>query len=81
MPAYPPKYRSSGIQGVVLLDVQVLATGSVGEITVKKSLMDGEGGLDEAALTSVKNWIFKPAMKDNKAVSSHVNVPVPFTLK
>jgi periplasmic protein TonB len=81
MPAYPPKFRSSGIQGVVLLDVTVNADGTVGDIAIKKSLLTGLGGPDEAAVTAVKNWIFKPALKDNKPVSAKVNIPIPFTLK
>lgn len=81
MPAYPDKYRSSGIQGVVVLDVAVNADGTVGPVAVKKSLLSGAGGLDEAAVTAVKNWLFKPALQDNKPVAANVNIPIPFNLK
>ncbi len=81
MPIYPSKYRSSGIQGVVVLDVEVLNDGTVGEIQVMKSLLSEKGALDDTAVAAVKNWIFKPAMLNKKPVTSHVNIPIPFQLK
>jgi len=80
MPVYPVKARSSGIQGVCLLSVTVREDGTVGEVTVKKSLLPGEGGLDEAAIIAVRSWIFKPATKDNKPVAATVDIPIPFSL-
>ncbi len=81
LPLYPVQYKKSGIQGVVLLEVEVLADGKVGEIKVRKSLMDVPGGLDEVAVSTVQTWTFKPALKKNRAVVSRVNIPIPFTLK
>ena len=81
MPVYPVSFRKSGIQGVVVLDVEVLADGTVGKIDVTKSLLANEGGLDDTAVAAVKSWIFKPALLDKKPVTSHVNVPIPFSLK
>lgn len=81
MPAYPSKYRNSGIQGVVVLEVQVLNDGTVGDIKVMKSLLSKEGGLDEVAVNAVKTWIFKPALKNNQPVESKVTIPIPFSLR
>jgi protein TonB len=81
MPSYPAKFKSSGIQGVVVLDVQILKDGSVGDIKVIKSLLSEPGGLDDAAETAVRKWLFKPAMKDSKPVESRVNIPISFSLK
>lgn len=81
MPLYPKHYRSSGIQGVVLLDVEVLANGTVGDVFVLKSLLKGEGGLDETAILAVKDWTFKPALRKKSPVKARVNVPIPFSLK
>jgi TonB family protein len=81
MPTYPARFKKTGIQGVVVLDVEVLANGTVGDVRVMKSLLSGENGLDEAAVVMVKTWMFKPAMLDNKPVAARVNIPVPFTLK
>lgn len=81
MPEYPPKFRSSGIQGVVVLEVEVLANGNVGEVKVMKSLLSIEGGLDDTAISAVKSWIFKPALLNKKPVDSRVTIPIPFSLK
>jgi TonB family protein len=81
MPAYPEQYKSSGIQGVVVLEVEITKDGVVGEVKIIKSLLAGEGALDETAAASVKNWIFKPALRKNKPVASRVNIPIPFSLK
>ncbi len=81
MPEYPPKFRSSGIQGVVVLEVEVLANGNVGEVKVMKSLLSIEGGLDDSAINAVKSWIFKPAQLNKKPVTARVNIPIPFSLK
>jgi TonB family protein len=81
MPIYPVKYRKSGIQGVVVLDVQVLSDGHVGEVIVHKSLLAEPGGLDDTAVSAIKSWLFKPASKDNKPIESRVNIPIPFSLK
>jgi protein TonB len=81
MPTYPTRYKSSGIQGVVVLDVEVLPNGTVGDVFVLKSLLKGEGGLDETAILAVKDWTFKPALRKKVPVKSRVNVPIPFSLK
>jgi protein TonB len=81
MPAYPVNFRKSGIQGVVVLDVEVLEDGTVGDIIVIKSLLSEEGAMDDAAVLAVKSWIFKPALLNNKPVKSRVNIPISFSLK
>jgi len=80
MPAYPEQYKSSGIQGVVVLEVEVTAEGTVRNVKVMKSLLSGQNALDETAVNAVKNWVFKPALKNNKPVDAKVTVAVPFTL-
>jgi TonB family protein len=37
-------------------------------------------GLDEKAIEAVKNWRFKPAMKDGKPVAVQISVEVEFHL-
>jgi len=81
MPLYPVKFKKSGIQGVVVLEVEVLQDGTVGEVKVLKSLLAKESGLDDTAVNAVKSWIFKPALLKKKPVTVKVNIPIPFTLK
>lgn len=77
-PNYPEASRSRGEQGEVLLKVEVLANGRVGQLEVDKS--SGYARLDEAALRTVRNWRFKAAMKGREVVICWVNIPISFRL-
>jgi protein TonB len=79
-PEYPQFARNAGIEGEVWLEVEVFTDGSVGAIEVKKSLMSGPGGLDEAAIKAVKQWEFSPAKSGGKPVACWVTFPVRFSL-
>jgi len=79
-PVYTAEAKEKRIQGVVRVDAVVLTDGTVGEVTVTKSL-DQKYGLDEQAITCVKQWQFKPGTKDGKPVDVRVSIEVSFTLK
>jgi len=78
-PAYPSASRARGEQGEVLLKVEVLTNGNVGQAEIEKS--SGYVLLDETALRTVKRWRFKPALKGRETVICRVNIPIRFTLK
>ncbi len=78
-PVYPPEARKKGYQGVVLLRVEVLANGRVGQVEMKRS--SGHEALDRSALAAVKQWKFTPAKKGEDAIPSWVNIPVKFQLQ
>jgi TonB family protein len=77
-PLYPEEARDKGYQGKVLLRVEILASGLVGQIAVKKS--SGCEALDHSALAAVKEWRFIPAKKGEVAVPVWVIIPVKFQL-
>jgi len=77
---YPVFAKNAGIEGEVILQVEVFTDGSVGAIDILKSLMSGPGGLDEAAVKSVKKWEFSPAKSGGKPVACWVTFPVGFYL-
>jgi periplasmic protein TonB len=79
-PAYPEFAIRTGIQGTVILEVDVYKDGSVGNVSVKKSLMSGPGGLDEAAINTVRKWKFQPGKSGGKAIDTTVIIPIEFTL-
>lgn len=66
-PVYPAVSRRLKETGVVVLDVYILADGSVGELRVKKS--SGHPRLDEAALAAVRRWKYVPARRGNDAIA------------
>lgn len=78
VPAYPAAAREQGLEGIVVLNVEVLASGRVGEVHVAVS--SGAPILDEAARQAVKRWTFTPARAGARAVDSLVEVPVKFSL-
>lgn len=79
-PDYPAFAIRTGIEGLVYLEVDVYKDGSIGNIKVLKSLMSGPGGLDEAAVNTVKRWKFQPGKSGGKPVDTTVIIPIEFTL-
>jgi TonB family protein len=77
---YTTEAMAQMIEGVVVLDVVVLSDGTVGDVTVTQSL-DAVYGLDQEAIKAMKQWQFKPGMKDGKAVAVRVAVTMNFTLR
>ena len=77
---YPVFAKNAGIEGDVILQVEVFTDGSVGAIDIIKSLMSGPGGLDEAAIKSVKQWVFSPAKSGGKPIACWVTFSVNFSL-
>jgi protein TonB len=78
-PAYPLAARRMGLQGRVVLQVEVLAAGRCGRIAIQTS--SGYAMLDNAALEAVKSWRFVPARQAGNAVDKWFIIPVQFSLK
>jgi len=78
-PRYPRAARRRGQEGTVLLLVEVLASGRVGEVVIEKS--SGHELLDNAAAGAVRGWRFEPAKKGGVPVNARVRIPVEFNLK
>jgi len=79
-PIYPQFAQNAGIEGAVTLRAEVFEDGSVGAVEVVKSLQSGPGGLDEAAITAVRQWTFIPAKNQGKPVAVWVIFPITFQL-
>jgi protein TonB len=77
-PAYPQKLRKAGIEGVVLLMFNVRSDGTTAKITVIKS---DHPGFNEPAIEAVRKWRFKPGMKNGRAVTARVRIPIPFRIR
>lgn len=78
-PAYPLAARRMGLQGRVVLQVEVLADGRCGGIAIQTS--SGYAMLDNAALEAVKSWHFVPARQAGNAIDKWFIIPVQFSLK
>lgn len=75
-PEYPDIARQANVDGTVLMQVLVGKDGKVKDAKVMKSV----AMLDAAAVAAVRQWIFKPALSNNKPVAVWVAVPMKFTL-
>jgi len=79
-PQYTIEAKKAKIQGSVWLQAVVLKDGTVGDVTVTKSL-DTVYGLDDEAVKALKQWLFAPGTKDQQPVAVQVEVEMTFTLK
>ena len=77
-PKYPPMAYRNREQGSVLVRAEVDADGVPGEVALVRR--SGSRDLDNAALAAVRQWHFRPAIENGKAVASAVEVPVDFRL-
>ena len=77
-PRYPPAAARAGIEGEVILVIDVDANGNVTNVTVEKSSRNRD--LDRAAVEAARKWRFNPAVVDGQKAAGRVRVPVNFTL-
>jgi protein TonB len=78
-PVYPKEALKKRQQGAVIISVRVSVKGAPLECEIKKS--SGYALLDQAALSAVRQWVFKPAYLGALAIDSVVQVPVWFKLE
>lgn len=75
-PEYPEAATAQHIEGPVVLEVQVLNDGMVGNIKI----LSGNPLLADAAVKAVKQWQYQPFVTQEGAGSSQMRVTVNFTL-
>jgi TonB family protein len=73
---YPSEAKEKGIQGKVVVKVSVLPTGAVESVEA----VSGDPILTKAAVEAVKEWTFKPFIRNGKAIGVVTNLPVNFAL-
>lgn len=76
-PVYPDEAREAGVQGVVILEVTVDATGHIADARVLRSIPL----LDTAALEAAQQWEFEPTLLNGRPVSVIMTVTVNFALQ
>lgn len=79
-PQYTAEAMRAKIQGVVELEAVVLPDGSVGQISISRSL-DRTFGLDAKAIEAVRQWRFVPGTRFGNPVAVLVTVELTFTLR
>ncbi len=66
-PIYPEMARRIGIEGVVTVNALISESGDVTQTTILRGIK-GSFGFDRAAETSMRQWKFRPAIKDGARV-------------
>jgi TonB family protein len=74
---YPAEAKKNKVQGDVVLLVTIGADGLVKDAKVTRSIPE----LDDAALTAIRQWEFRPGRKNGKAVEVLTTITFNFTLK
>jgi protein TonB len=77
-PEYPAAAKQAGATGTAHVEVIVDETGKVTETRIAQS--STHEMLDEAAKLAASQWVFKPAMLDEKPVSAKIIIPFEFEL-
>lgn len=76
-PSYPFEMKRQGIEGRVVLEFLVNSDGTVSDPFEKSST---HREFVKPAIDAVLKWKFKPGMKNGKAVSTRMQIPIGFKL-
>jgi TonB family protein len=79
-PQYTSDAMRAKIQGIVIVEAIVLPDGTVGDVSIVKSL-DPTFGLDQEALKAAKKWRFAPGKKQGEPVAVLVSIELTFNLR
>src|SRR6266850_6672907 len=71
-PTYPEGAKRFGIRGKVVISARVTKTGSVTDV----SAVSGPPLLQDAAISAVKKWRYKPSTSDGKPIDSKVEIVI-----
>jgi TonB family protein len=75
-PTYPDDAREQGVQGVVVLQVEIDKEGNVDKV----QLISGHPLLAPAAIEAVQQWKYKPFLLNGNPMNVETQVQVNFTL-
>lgn len=76
---YPADALRNGETGKVVVRIEVGADGEPTAVSIVSR--SGSRSLDRAALQAAKQWRFRPAQQNGRAVAAAVEVPIAFTLE
>lgn len=79
-PAYTAEAMRARLQGMVVLHCVVRPDGKCSDIRVLKSL-DTMFGLDQQAIASAREWVFRPGMRMGQPVPVLVTLEIGFTIR
>ena len=78
-PLYPAMLIRQGVEGTVILSVQVLENGHVGEVRIDQS--SGNRRLDDSAVREARRWKLVPGTRDGVPVVFWKQIPITFRIR
>lgn len=78
-PLYPASAIRAGHAGTVVLSLEVLENGRVGQIRLLRS--SGYESLDQSAMREARKWRFRPGTRDGVPVVLWKEVPITFEIQ
>ena len=76
-PVYPKVAMAASVQGIVIIEAVIDATGRVAETRILR----GVPVLDDAALDAVRQWVYTPTLLDGVPTPVKMVITVTFRLK
>jgi protein TonB len=76
LPSYPQQALRAGIQGIVVLQAWIARDGSIRDL----KLINGPLLLGQSAVQAVRQWRYKPYLRNGVAVEAQTYVTVDFKL-
>jgi protein TonB len=76
-PAYPEEAKSQKAAGTVILEAVITTDGSIAAVEVLRGV---HVLLDEAAVTAVRQWKYRPTVFQGESVELLITVTVAFTV-
>ena len=77
-PSYTKSAMDRRVEGTVEMGAVILKDGSVGDVTITRSL---DEDLDQEAIKATKQWKFRPGTKDGEPVAVQVSIELTFSLR
>jgi TonB family protein len=75
-----PTAMRAKMQGTVVLECVVNASGDVSDVRIVRSL-DTKFGLDQQAIKAAKQWKFAPGLRMGQPVAVFITIELSFTLR
>jgi cytochrome c biogenesis protein CcmG, thiol:disulfide interchange protein DsbE len=80
-PTYPAEAHEAEIIADVILDLEILEDGTVGELCVVSVNADPSYGFEDAAMNAAQQWIFEPVISDEQPVKTRLLYPIRFRIE
>jgi len=76
-PVYPSELKLNKVSGEAVIAFLVMANGQTDQVQVVRAT---HRGFADAAIAAVKQWHYKPAIKDGKPVNCRMQTPIGFNI-